>query len=264
MQCPFCKEEVQDGAIKCKHCKSMLNQTPSPANFVPVGPAQYEILYPGSYAMAKVLMKRGQTIKAESGAMVAMSPTIEVEGKMEGGVFGAIGRKFLTGESLFLQTLKAVHGDGEVLLAPASPGDLKILDLTGANSFFVQKEGFLAADASLEISVASQGILKGFLSKEGIFIQRVSGVGKLAVSSFGAIHKITLAQGESTIVDNAHLVAWSGTVSYEMRKASAGLLSSITAGEGLVCYVNGPGEVYIQSRNTGGFGAWIKRLIPSD
>jgi hypothetical protein len=24
MQCPFCKEEIKDGAIKCKHCRSML------------------------------------------------------------------------------------------------------------------------------------------------------------------------------------------------------------------------------------------------
>lgn len=24
MQCPFCKEEIQEGAMKCKHCGSML------------------------------------------------------------------------------------------------------------------------------------------------------------------------------------------------------------------------------------------------
>jgi len=25
MQCPYCKEEIKDGAIKCKHCSSFLN-----------------------------------------------------------------------------------------------------------------------------------------------------------------------------------------------------------------------------------------------
>lgn len=263
MQCPFCKEEIQEGAIKCKYCKSMLTQASPQINAPSLAPAQYEILYPGSYAMAKVSLKRGQSVKAESGAMVAMSPTIEVEGKMEGGVLGALGRKFLTGESVFLQSLKAVRGDGEVLLAPASPGDLRVLELNGSNSFFVQKEGFLAADSSLEITVASQGILKGFLSKEGIFIQRVGGIGKLVVSSFGAIHKLTLGAGESIIVDNTHLVAWNTTVSYEMSKASSGLINSLTSGEGLVCYVSGPGEMYIQSRNTAGFGGWIQRFLPS-
>ena len=45
MICPYCKEEVADGAIKCKHCSSMLAQVnPSQANPAQINPAEISIL----------------------------------------------------------------------------------------------------------------------------------------------------------------------------------------------------------------------------
>lgn len=60
-----------------------------------------EILYPGAFPMVRVYLNEGETVKAESGAMVAASPTIDIESKMEGGFLGALSRKMLSGEKFF-------------------------------------------------------------------------------------------------------------------------------------------------------------------
>lgn len=224
---------------------------------------QFEILYPGVYSMIRAELQNGESIKAESGAMVSMSNTIDVEGKMEGGLMSGLARKLLTGESLFFQTLKATRGAGDVLLAPATPGDLCIIDLDGSTEYCVQKGGFMAAEESLTLATKAQNLTKGLFSGEGFFIQKISGRGKLVVSSFGAIHKVELKPGEVRVIDNGHLVAWPSTVTYDLEKASAsGWFSSITSGEGFVCKFKGPGHVYIQTRNARGFGEWVKQFIP--
>ncbi len=223
---------------------------------------EVQLMFPGSYCMAKISLQSGEAFRAESGAMVAMSETIDVEGKAEGGVMGMFKRAF-TGESLFLQTLKAARGAGEVFIAPSEPGDVQLIELNGANEYFVQKGGFLAAENSVNVEAVSQGFFKGFMSGEGMFIQKASGKGKLLISSFGGIHKISLTPGQHYVVDNGHLVAWSNTVQYEVQKAASGWLSSMTSGEGFVCHVRGPGDVYFQTRNPTGFGAWVRQFIPS-
>jgi uncharacterized protein (TIGR00266 family) len=221
-----------------------------------------EILYPGAFPMVRVHLAGGETVKAESGAMVAASPTIDVESKMEGGFLGALSRKLLTGEKFFFQTLRATRGPGEVLLAPTVPGDIIILELDVVSEYMVQKDGFLAGAEGVKIESQMQSLSRGLLGGEGFFILRVGGIGSLILNSFGAVHKIELKPDEEYIVDNGHLVAWSGTTSYSIEKAAAGWIASFTSGEGFVCRFRGPGLVYIQSRNPGGFGAWIRQFIP--
>lgn len=226
------------------------------------GTGVYELLHPGAFPMLKYRLGAGQRLKAESGAMVAMSATVSVEGKLEGGVMGGLGR-MLSGEKFFFQTLHAQHGPGEVYLSPSIPGDIAVIHLDGSIPYTLQKDGFFAGSESLEVSTKMQNLSKGLFSGEGFFIIRVSGRGELFVSSYGAIHPLDLAPGEEMVIDNAHLVAWPETMPYRIEKAASGWISSLTSGEGLVCRFTGPGRVYIQTRNPGGFGQWIRRFIPA-
>ncbi len=228
----------------------------------PAGDRRFEYLYRGAFTMLKVKLDAGERIKAESDAMVAMTANVRVEGKLEGGVLGGLGR-MLTGEKFFFQTLAAEHGPGEVYLSPAVPGDIYEILLDGSTDYILQKDGFFAGSDSISITTKMQNLAQGFFSGEGFFVIRAGGRGMLFVSSYGAIHPIDLAAGEEIIVDNYHLVAWPENMSYTVEKAASGWISSFTSGEGLVCRFRGPGRVLIQTRNPKGFASWIRHLMPA-
>lgn len=223
---------------------------------------KYEVLYQGAFAMLKVVLEPGDSVKAESGAMVSMSPTLELRGTTDGGIMRGLGR-MLSGEKFFFQEISAARGAGEVLLAPASMGDIYALELDGSHRLLVQKDGFLAGTEGIEVSTKMQNLSRGIFSGEGFFIVEISGRGTVFLSSYGAIHEVRLARGEEIVIDNGHLVAWPDHMQYNIEKSSKGWFSSVTSGEVLVCRFRGEGVVLIQSRNPAGFGNWIKQYIPS-
>jgi len=221
----------------------------------------YKILYQGAFPLVQVNLQRGETIKAEYDAMVGMSDTIDVEGKMDGGLLGGITR-MIAGESFFFQTLTARRGPGEVLLAPSTPGDIIDVELDGSYSMLVQKDGFLAGSAELDVSTKMQNLAQGIFSGEGFFIVKISGKGIVFINTYGGIHMINLEPGQEYVVDNSHLVAWPDYMQYTIEKASKGWISSFTSGEVAVCRFKGPGPIIIQTRNPRGFGNWIRNFIP--
>ncbi|MBD2870494.1 TIGR00266 family protein [Paenibacillus arenilitoris] len=221
----------------------------------------YEILYRGAFAMLKVRLNPGETVKAEMGAMVSMSPNIDLKGTVDGGFMRGLGR-MLSGETFFFQELSANRGQGEVLLAPPSLGDIEAIELDGSYKLFVQKDGFLAGTSGIEVNTKMQNLGRGLLSGEGFFIVEIGGRGTVFLSSYGAIHAINLAPGEEAVIDNGHLVAWPGYMQYSIDKAAKGWLSSITSGEAIVCRFRGEGVVLVQSRNPSGFANWLKRFLP--
>jgi uncharacterized protein (TIGR00266 family) len=109
------------------------------------------------------------------------------------------------------------------------------------------------------LDIKWQGFTKGLFG-QGLFMIKVSGEGKLFINTFGAIDKHTLESGKSLIVDNFHLVAFSDTCDYDVRKFG-GLKSTILGGEGLVTEIRGPGDVYIQTKNLREFVEWLWTLL---
>lgn len=219
----------------------------------------YEILYEGAFPVVKYSLKMGEKIKAESDAMIAMSPTIDVTGGVEGGLLKGFTR-MLSGEKFFFQYLTASRGDGNVLFGHAYPGGIIDVNLDGSYGMRIQKNGFLASTEGVEITSKAQNIAKGIFSKEGFFILGAKGKGTLFLSSYGAIHPINLAENEEIIIDNGHLVAWPDYMNYSIEKASNGWVRSFMSGECLVCRFRGPGTVLIQTRNPSSFASWIASL----
>ncbi|MCK5741225.1 MAG: TIGR00266 family protein, partial [Chlorobi bacterium] len=152
----------------------------------------------------------------------------------------------------------ASGGSGELILAPGTLGDIIQLEMNG-QTIFAQGGAYLAGTPDLELS--TQGSLKGMISGEGLFLQKITGRGALFLNSYGAIIEKTLSQGESYIVDTGHIVAFEESVQYKIKKASKGFFSTIASGEGLVCEYTGPGKIWMQTRNLSAFAQILSKFI---
>ena len=219
---------------------------------------KYEIQYRPSYSLLKIEMETAESVCAEAGAMVSMSSSIDIETKAKGGIFGALKRSVLGGESFFINTFRA-NESGEVTFAPTLPGDIQAVELDG-RSFFAQSGTYIASSPEINIDTKWGGA-KTFFSREGLFLLRLSGQGLVFVSSYGAIHEIELKPGQKYIVDTGHIVAFDETVDYGVKRVG-GIKSTLFSGEGLVCELTGPGKIMIQTRSADSFLSWLIPQIP--
>ena len=83
---------------------------------------QYEIRYQPSYALAVVTLNAGERFRAEAGAMVSMSDSIQIETKTGGGLGSVLKRSVLGGETLFVNDMVATQDNSQVTFAPGAAG----------------------------------------------------------------------------------------------------------------------------------------------
>ncbi len=159
-----------------------------------------------------------------------------------------------------MNTFKAPGSGGTVRLAPALPGDMRVIELKDER-VMVQSGGFIASTPSLEVETKWGGA-KTFFASEGLILLRVSGNGTLIIAAYGAIEEIELGPGERFTVDTGHLVTFTQDIGFDVRKVG-GWKSTMFSGEGLVVELTGPGKLTLQTRSQDAFLGWLIPRLPS-
>lgn len=190
----------------------------------------YEIRNKGAFSLLDIKLDTNETVRLETGSVVYHNGRVEITGKRNGGFMQALGKSLLGGENFFLTTAKGLASDAMVSVAPAAPGDIKIIQ-NGDIDWYLNDGAFLACDETVTYDMQSQGFSKAMFSQTGgFFIMKTSGHGELAVASFGDIIEIEL-NNEEFVVDNGHLLAWQDTISYTNEMAGNSMMTAFKTGE---------------------------------
>jgi uncharacterized protein (TIGR00266 family) len=219
-----------------------------------------DVRHAPAFAVARITMGAGETVKAETGAMAAMSAGVTIEAKMEGGLFKALKRSTMGGESFFVTSYSSASEGSWVDVAANLPGDIAVIEVTAAQGIAVTRGSWLANESSVTMDTKWGG-KKNLFGGEGGFIAHMTGDGQIVVASYGAIDLHQLQAGESVTVDSGHLVAYDDTIDMKDRTAG-GISTAMKSGEGMVVELTGPGRVWTQSRNPNGLIGWLTTVLP--
>lgn len=218
-----------------------------------------DIRYRPAFALAIVTLEQNEPIQVEGGAMVGMSPDMEMKTEASGGFLKSLSRSVFGGESFFLNTYVGRQEGDSVALAPPLPGDIAVIEMHG-ETLMVQSGSYLAASAGITVDTKWSGA-KTFFGSEGLIMLRISGHGTLIVSSYGAIHDMSLSEGESYVIDTGHLVTFDEHMDFKVKKVGS-WKSTMFSGEGLVVELSGPGNFTLQSRSQDSFLSWLIPNLP--
>ena len=216
-----------------------------------------ELISRPANAAAKVSLAAAETVTAEGGAMIAMSPDMSVTTRVRknekggGGLLKGLARR-LGGEGIFMNYFTAGGSGGDLYLGTALPGDMEVIELDGSGTLMVQNSSFVAHETGVEMDI-SWGGFKNVFSGENLIWLKLAGSGKVVINAFGAIYPVRV-DGEY-VVDTGNIAAFEDTLDFKVTKAAKSLLGSIAGGEGLVARFSGRGTVWCQTHADRTFGA---------
>ena len=206
----------------------------------------------------------GETMITERGSMSWMTPNMRMETTTNGGLGKAFGR-LLAGEALFQNRYTAQGGPGLIAFASSFPGSIRAFEIGPGKELVVQKSGFLAAEAGVELSVFFQKKLgSGFFGGEGFIMRKLSGQGIAFAEYDGHVVEYELAAGQSLVVDTGYIAAMDATCSMDIVTVP-GVKNAFFGGEGLFnTVVSGPGHIWLQTMPISSVAAVLRPFFPSN
>ena len=208
-------------------------------------------------------LEAGETMLTERGSMSWMTPNMKMETSTNGGLGKAFGR-MLSGDSIFQNRYTAQGGQGLIAFASSFPGSIRAFDIGPGRELVVQKSGFLASEAGVQLSVFFQKKLgSGFFGGEGFIMQKLSGRGTAFLEIDGHAVEYDLAPGQSIVVDTGNLAMMDATCSIDIQTVK-GVKNVLFGGEGLFnTVVTGPGRIVLQTMPINNFAAAVASVLPS-
>jgi uncharacterized protein (TIGR00266 family) len=250
--CINCGSQMVDDARFCPNCGQPAASTGPASSAAPTLAQPLEYTIQGdNLQVVRIQLKPGQEIYAEAGKMVYKTTNVSWETRMSGStigekILGALKRSVM-GESIFLTYFRS-QGDGEVGFAGNYPGKLTVFDLEPGRSVLAQRDAFIVAETSVQLSVALVKRLgAGFFGGEGFILERLTGPGKVFIHGGGDFVEFSLNMGQTLQVNTGCIVAFDESVSYDIQMVG-GIKTALFGGEGLfLATLTGPGRVIVQS-----------------
>ncbi len=209
----------------------------------------------------EIKLTQGESIYTESGGMAWMTDGIDMSTGTHGGIGKALGRMF-SGESFFLTTYMCQAPQGMITFTPESPGKIIPLNLPAGHSMIAQKDAFMCAQDSVELTMHFRKKLgAGLFGGEGFILQKLTGPGLAFVEIAGEVQMVELQAGQRLKVDPGHIAMYEPTCNYDIQMIK-GVMNWLGGGEGLfLATVTGPGKVWLQTMPLSNLASKLGRYI---
>lgn len=207
-------------------------------------------------------MRARQAIYSETGALSWMADGIAMNTNMGGGLGGLL-KRAVSGESLFLVDYVAERDNVLIAFSSEFPGKIIPVNLAQRQSLIAQKDAFLVAEKSVNMTISFRRKLgSGLFGGEGFILQKFDGPGTVFAALDGEVVEYTLNAGERLKVDTGHVAMFEPSVSYDIEMVK-GFKNILFGGEGLFfATLTGPGRIWLQTMPMTKLAGALMKYLP--